>query len=700
MSNRTSIRMRVLPRFPARIDATNGLKIEQDSLDLMVKPDFGALTPVPSISNADNTFFWGWDQSLDMYSRISFQNLVSNIQSVIIGPTTAAMEATSPAADQFIYFNGPDSAAVTGLTAAGRALLDDANAAAQRATLGLGSSSTLNVGTGSGTVAAGDDSRITGAAQTASNLSDLSNAATARSNLGLGGAAVLNVGTGSGTVAAGNDARFSSVKYVIDRPEMKALNPVVTKISFLQEAGREGYFRWADGDFSSLISADTQEGIYVKSSSVPASSGAWVRQYSGISASVTWFGAKGDGVTVNTAAFTAALVMSKAIFVPIGVFVAQVTLPNGSMIEGEHRDRSVIKSPPGDRATAILGVEAYDLFGTSTFDINRGANNTVIRNLTVDGNRENITISGDGIAIWGYGTTIESVRVKNCRSRGIHTEWTDGAVPMEGHFRDIVIDTVGGHGWAFFGPHDSNFTDIVIVDAGQNENKLYHGLTSGSGGGASSGNGRFFNTHIWHRSGKTSRCQYGINSYGGNEFVACHFEGCRVNAAFRAKDIVTSCRIYNVFGGNGDAMAYLLGNDIVMSATIFETPEGPQNPNDSVMPNPDSYALYIGAGVSGCTVEGKFIGFRLRTPFDFGGSSGWNSIRGDGFASSGGATAFAGTVSATDSVDFVQTGTTINFRKPRAYVVCADDVAAATAGVPIGGVYRKTSTGSLTVRAT
>jgi len=47
------------------------------------------------------------------------------------------------------------------ITIAGKALLDDADAAAQRTTLGLGGSATLNVGTTAGTVAAGDDSRFT-----------------------------------------------------------------------------------------------------------------------------------------------------------------------------------------------------------------------------------------------------------------------------------------------------------------------------------------------------------------------------------------------------------------------------------------------------------------------------------------------------------------------------------------------------------
>ena len=66
----------------------------------------------------------------------------SNVQAYDAGLQSIAGLTTG--ADQTIYTTGADTYAVTSLTAAGRALLDDADAAAQRTTLGLGTVATAN----------------------------------------------------------------------------------------------------------------------------------------------------------------------------------------------------------------------------------------------------------------------------------------------------------------------------------------------------------------------------------------------------------------------------------------------------------------------------------------------------------------------------------------------------------------------------
>jgi hypothetical protein len=74
--------------------------------------------------------------------------------------------------------------------------------------------------------------------------------------------------------------------------------------------GGEGVFRWDSSDLSASVTADTLAGIYVPpDSDTTGASGAWVRQYEGVTRP-QWWGAAGDGTTDNKAAFDAALTLS------------------------------------------------------------------------------------------------------------------------------------------------------------------------------------------------------------------------------------------------------------------------------------------------------------------------------------------------------------------------------------------------------
>lgn len=74
-----------------------------------------------------------------------------------VDATLTALAGVTTAADRVPYFTGTDTAAVATLTSFGRSLIDDANAAAARTTLGLSSMATL-AGTDAGEIAYFDGS--------------------------------------------------------------------------------------------------------------------------------------------------------------------------------------------------------------------------------------------------------------------------------------------------------------------------------------------------------------------------------------------------------------------------------------------------------------------------------------------------------------------------------------------------------------
>ena len=80
---------------------------------------------------------------------------------------------------------------------------------------------------------------------------------------------------------ANNGSFAVSVAQCITRDVLKSLDTSSHVTAYLTEVNREGVFVWTLGDFSTHVTADTQEGIYIKANEIASNVGVWVRKTPG-----------------------------------------------------------------------------------------------------------------------------------------------------------------------------------------------------------------------------------------------------------------------------------------------------------------------------------------------------------------------------------------------------------------------------------
>lgn len=273
------------------------------------------------------------------------------------------------------------------------------------------------------------------------------------------------------TKTAAEDVRdtLDTAPYVATRTALKALDTSKDTVAILTEAGRTGTFVWMAGNYSSLITADTQEGVYIKADAVASSAGAWVRVYAE-RANVKWFGAVGDGTTNDAAAIQCAINVAKQVFFP------QATYAIGTLLTAGNGTSSAVSTQNG---VELIGSTA----GTTSVETSPVILPTALKWI---GAASGIMLRVDGPMV---GMTIRGI-VFDCNSlaaTGIYTRHM-----MLSTWQDVVVRKNTGAGiihesYPFFsgmvqGASKNTFTNIRVVDCGTGGRGIRIGNTAATTG--------------------------------------------------------------------------------------------------------------------------------------------------------------------------------------------------------------------------
>lgn len=121
-----TLRMRVLPRFPATISGTKGTKVVRDGVNLQVNLDFSSLTQIPAPISDTTTFFALWDEGQDSFLRMSFYDAFNSLAgfSAMSAATYDPQGIAGDAFDRANHTGTQAASTVTGLTSAISSIAD------------------------------------------------------------------------------------------------------------------------------------------------------------------------------------------------------------------------------------------------------------------------------------------------------------------------------------------------------------------------------------------------------------------------------------------------------------------------------------------------------------------------------------------------------------------------------------------------
>lgn len=254
----------------------------------------------------------------------------------------------------------------------------------------------------------------------------------------------------------------ANITNVDSRTALKALDTTVYQAAVLDESDRSGMFVWRTGDFSTQITADTQEGIYIKANAIASTIGAWVRIYASV-LQAKWFGMSSTATAAaNKTALNAALAMSAfltggVVELPVGTIACDNGITHSGLepliLRGQGVGSTVLSATAGANFLTInpspfsavdIVLEDFTLQQAASGVTNAGM---VIARCTFRANR--LAVRGFSIGMYldeTYSFDIVECQFNNQATHGVQ------ATANTANNAAIVRTFFGGVGVSIFGP--------------------------------------------------------------------------------------------------------------------------------------------------------------------------------------------------------------------------------------------------------
>lgn len=214
--------------------------------------------------------------------------------------------------------------------------------------------------------------------------------------------------------------------------------------------------------------------------------------------------------------------------VPTGTHTLDDTIVMQSKcyIVGNGSGSTIIKSKDSLNKNMITTKDSSSLFGGNT---SGGEAYWGIFGVTLHGNKDNNT-SGNSIYTYSRVYNLNDVRIFFSAENGIKSEWYTGAVnwtqpgfentdrAMEAQIHNVHVHYSRNNGIDWNGPHDSQFSNVIVAQSSHDSPGTYDGFTIGP----SSGGLQAVNVHSWgdlQRYAFNLRCGY------------LHFSNCEADDA-------------------------------------------------------------------------------------------------------------------------------------------------------------------------